>query len=321
MVKTEITATSALGLPAWQLTSPTGAQALISERGAALLSWQPTPEAELIRGYATAEELFAGVGARGIVMAPWAGAMTWASYRFDGQSYSVPVEACTNGLAYAHDFHATATDSTLSLTTSIEPTDAYPWSCEISAHYSLDSGSDGEEHLSLTVWARNTSDRPAPITLGWHPYINLPARASISNLAVRVPARTKILTDHFGVPLPGESAQSGVSNPVEIDYIGARRLDDFYRDLVPDSYGVVTTRVSDPASSASIELTQEPGEAPVVHVYSGDNLEREPRSALALAPMSHVPDAFNRPDSAGDVCVAPGQLRQMTATLTYRVNS
>ena len=28
------------GLPAWKLTSPTGAEALVAERGATLISWQ-----------------------------------------------------------------------------------------------------------------------------------------------------------------------------------------------------------------------------------------------------------------------------------------
>ena len=42
------------GLPAWKLTSPTGAEALVAERGATLISWQPRPEVEVIDGYESA---------------------------------------------------------------------------------------------------------------------------------------------------------------------------------------------------------------------------------------------------------------------------
>ena len=318
MAATDIVKVDRLGHPAWEIVSPTGARAVVSERGATLLSWQPEPGLELLAAHETRQELETGAGARAMILAPWAGPIADATYTFDGRDITVDDAVRAYSLAYLQDFHVVSAGTTLSMETVIEPCDSYPWKCQVSVHFSLDSGADGAEHLSITLEAKNLSAAPAPITVGWHPYFVLPGMESVSNLGLSIPARTKILTDRRGVPLPGESAYGGVNTPVAIGYLGSRSLDDYYRGLVPDNYGVVCTRVVSPSTNASVELTQEPGEAAVVHIDTGDGLERDPHKAIALAPMSAVADSFNRPDAVGSVRVEPGQSRQMTATLTFR---
>lgn len=318
MAATDIVQVSVLDHDAWELVSPTGARAVVSARGATLVSWQPEPGVELISTYETAAELQSADGCRGLVLAPWAGQIDAGSYSFNGNDYTVGADERGRGLAYLQDFQVRSAQSTLSLQAAIPASEGYPWPVEVNVHYSLDSGAEGEEHLSVTLVATNRADSDAPITLGWSPHVKLPGMDTVSNLAVRVPARTRILTDRNGVPLPGESAYAGVNAPMTIEYLGTARLDDYYRGLVPNNYGVVATRVVDPASNAAVVLTQEPGEAPVVHLNTGDGLTRGARRAIGLAPMSHVPDAFNRPDAAGSIRVSPGQSRQMTATLSYQ---
>ncbi len=318
MAATDISQVSFLGQPAWQIISPTGATAIVAERGATLVSWRPTPDVELVASYESAEELEAAIGSRGLVMTPWAGPIDSGTYSFDGIDYEIADDVQAKGLAFQQDFTLNSSHSTLSLSASIPATEGYPWTIDVTVHFSLDSGADGEEHLSVTLKATNTSKNEAPLTLGWSPHVNLPGLTTVSNLAVSVPARTRILTNRHGIPLPGESAYAGVNMPMEIEYLGSSKLDDYYRGLVPDNYGVVATRVVDPTSNSSIELTQEPGEAPVVHLNTGDHLERGARTAITLSPMAHVPDAFNRPDAAGSIRVAPGESRHMTATLTYQ---
>ncbi|MDP9805634.1 aldose 1-epimerase [Trueperella bonasi] len=318
MVATDIVKTQVFDEPAWELISPTGARAIVAERGATLVSWKPRPEIELISSYENAEELDAGVGGRGLIMAPWVGPIESGTYSFAGNDYRVDDAGRVAGLAFRQNFKRSSSGSTLSLRTAIPASRGYPWPIDVAVHFSLDSGAEAEEHLSLTLEVRNVSKEDAPLTIGWSPHVMLPGLGAVSNLAISVPSRTKILTNRHGIPLPGESAYAGVNMPMDIEYLGSAKLDDYYRGLVPDNYGVVATRVVDPASNSSIVLTQEPGEAPVVHVNTGDNLERAPRTAVALAPMSHVPDAFNRPDASGSIRVSPGQSRQMTATLTYR---
>ncbi|AZR00553.1 aldose 1-epimerase [Trueperella pyogenes] len=317
MASTEISKVEKFGHPAWEIVSPTGARAVISERGATLLSWQPKPGVELLAAHESQEELESGAGARAMILAPWAGPIAGGRYAFDGREISVDDAVRAYSLAYLQDFHVVSAGTTLSMSAVIGPCESYPWQCNVSVHYSLDSGADGAEHLSMTLDAKNLSKQAAPITVGWHPYLCLPSMASVSKLGISVPARTKILTDRRGVPLPGESAYGGVNTPMVIDYLGGTKLDDYYRGLVPDNYGVVATRVVCLPTNSSVELTQEPGEAAVVHLDTGDKLARGTRQAIALAPMSAVPDSFNRPDAVGSVRVEPGESRSMTATLTY----
>ncbi|QOQ38683.1 aldose 1-epimerase [Trueperella pecoris] len=317
MASTDISKVEKFGHAAWEIVSPTGARALVSERGATLLSWQPEPGVELLAAHESREELESGAGARSMILAPWAGPIADGTYTFDGQDITVDEAVRAYSLAYRQDFRVTSAGTTLSMATLIEPSESYPWKCEVAVHYSLDSGADREEHLSITLEAKNLSDTAAPMTVGWHPYVKIPGMSTVSHLSISVPARTKILCDRRGIPLPGESAYAGVNMPMEIEYLGSTSMNDYYRGLVPDNYGVVATRVVGQPSNASIELTQEPGEAAVVHVDTGDKLERDPRKAIALAPMSAVPDSFNRPDAVGSVRVEAGQSRQMTATLTY----
>ena len=81
------------GLPAWKLTSPTGAEALVAERGATLISWQPRPEVEVIDGYESAEELEAQTGDRSLVMLPWCGRIAEGTYSFGGARYKLAERA------------------------------------------------------------------------------------------------------------------------------------------------------------------------------------------------------------------------------------
>lgn len=307
------------GLPAWRLTSTSGVTALVAELGATVISWEPTPGAHVISGYADAKELREGVGGRSAVLAPWMGYMEGDSYTANGVEYNVgSVPEGFLGLVKDAPFFMRNADSTLTLSYSFDGSEIYPWPFEISVTFSLDSGADDVEHLSVTLAATNRSEMTAPLALGWSPYLSMPGANSIKNLSVEIPARTKILTDSHAVPLQGEAAYSGVKAPVVIDYIGTKSFATYYRGLVPNDAGVVRTSILNPSSAAEITLTQEPAEAPVVYVDSGDRLDRDARKSLCLAPISHHADSFNRYDSAPSLAVKPGHTRYMTATLTYR---
>ncbi|MDP9801691.1 aldose 1-epimerase [Arcanobacterium wilhelmae] len=309
------------GMPAWRLTSTSGATALVAEQGATVISWEPAAGAHVISGYANAGELRAGVGGRSAVLAPWMGHMEGDSYSFDGAEYNVGgVPEGFLGLVKDAPFTMRNADSTLTLEYSYSGSEAYPWPFDISVTFSLDSGADAAEHLSVTLAATNRSDVAVPLALGWSPYLAMPGVSSIKNLSVEIPARTKILTDANSVPLRGEAAYSGVKAPVVIDYIGTKSFATYYRGLVPNDAGVVVTSILNPSSAAQITLTQEPAEAPVVYVDSGDRLDRDARKSLCLAPISHHADSFNRYDSAPSLRLQPGNTRYMTATLTYRAH-
>lgn len=304
------------GIPAWRLTSSSGATALVAQHGATLLSWEPRPGKNLIAGYQSAAELQAGVDGRSRFSAPWVGPIAGSGFPFQNKQLYVGA-ALASGLADPADFTVSAAETRLGMRCELPDCAEYPWPLELTASFALETGADGLESLSVTFEVWNLAAEDAPVSVAWQPYLQLPGVSKVSNLAMHVPARTKILTDELGVPLPGESAYAGVKAPFEIGYLGNTKVDTIFRGLVPGENGVVTSWLADPASSTRVIVAQEPAEAPVLRVSTGDSMTRNPRSAIAFAPMSHVPDAANRPDAAGTLAVAPGNSRQMTVTITY----
>ena len=86
------------GMPAWRVSSPSGATALVAERGATVLSWQPRPGDEVIDGYVSGEELDGHIGNRSLIMAPWCGRVAGGAYSFGGRSHRLPGGAELSGL-------------------------------------------------------------------------------------------------------------------------------------------------------------------------------------------------------------------------------
>lgn len=310
------------GMRAWRLTSANGAQAVIAQRGASLLSWEPVRGKNVIAGYANAEELKNSVAHRSAICAPWVGRLGGNSYTFNGKTYELPANnadgASIHGLVFDVDFEPTHIGETLTLSYSFEGVEGYPWPFDISVNFSLRQGADNLEHLTAHLVATNKAKETIPFAFGWHPYIQIPGASVISNFSLKVPARTKILKGPDLVPLPGEAAYAGVKAPFVVDYLGSQAIDSTFRGLIPDGDGVVTSILRDPVSGIQIEFSQEPGDAPCVHVFTADNIARDSRASVAFEPLSHVPDAFNRPDSAGSIILESGASRYMTATITYR---
>lgn len=309
------------GLKAWRLNAPDGSTALVAEQGATLLSWRPLGGDEVIDGYVDADELMEHADGRSLIMVPWCGKIASGRYVFEGREVSLPPAlAERTGLgALAADVAFTRRNAgdALILVGTIAASEAYPWDLEVSVVFALEAGAGSDAHLSVTIDVRNLSGTRAPVCLGWLPFVRLPGRRGISNLSVFVPARTKILSAD-GVPLNGDAAYGGIQSPERIGYIGAQVIERGYTNLVPDENGVVKTIVSDPVSGKSMELTQEPSEAPVVYLSTGDGFLRDSRNAIAVGPCSAMANAFNRADEAARLALEPGDMRSLTSTLTYR---
>lgn len=57
MSATTVESTVFDGLPAWKLSSASGASAVVAERGATLISWEPQAGVNVIDGYVSRAEL------------------------------------------------------------------------------------------------------------------------------------------------------------------------------------------------------------------------------------------------------------------------
>jgi aldose 1-epimerase len=322
------------GQTTWVLSHPDGALLEVAETGATLLRWQvPGPDGvpvDLHDGYRSAAELAERDGYRGAVLAPWSNRVRDARYTFAGTSHDLGADAdgtreALHGLLTDVPWRravagATDSDRTLRLTATITPdlNPGYPFSVEVTATYSLGIGSFGEARLGLELVARNVGDTAAPVALGWHPYLRLPGHTSVEELELSVPARARVLTDAALIPLAGEQAYAGTAAPVRFAPLGQTALDDAFTNLVPDDDGVVATVVRSPRTGDTLTVEQEPFQARVVHVFTGDALERDPRGSIAVEPCQLLTDALNRADQADELALAPGERRQLVTDVVYR---
>ncbi|MPV37560.1 aldose 1-epimerase [Georgenia subflava] len=322
------------GEPTWVLTHPHGARVVVAETGATVLSWQAPGRdgdlVELLDGYTSAAELAGRDGYRNAVLVPWSNRVRDAGYTFAGTHHDLAPGAgsgreALHGLLTGARFvraQASVRDSTLALrlVATIEPGQypGYPFSLDVSVTYALGVGSEGEARLGLQLEATNTGEVAAPVALGWHPYLRLPGHNAVDELELTVPARSRVLTDDRLVPLAGEQALAGVSAPVRLSPVGETVLDQAFTDLVPDDDGVVATVLRSARTGESLTVEQEPFQAQVVHVFTGDSLRRGPRASLAVEPCQLVADALNRPDCAEQLALAPGEQRQLVSDIVYR---
>ncbi|GAA1642295.1 aldose 1-epimerase [Georgenia ruanii] len=320
------------GEPTWILTHPDGARLVVAETGATLLAWQvPGPDGgpvDLLDGYASAAELEAQDGYRNAVLVPWSNRVHGAVYTFAGQRHELAADAdgeALHGLVAGTRFTraqvaASDSDRMVRLRTSLAPGDhpGYPFALDVTVTYSLGVGSEGEARLDVEISVVNTGDDPAPVALGWHPYLRLPGHAAVDDLDVTIPARARVLTDEDLIPLAGEQAYAGVAAPARYAPLGTAVLDDAFTHLVPDEDGVVATVVRSPRTGATLTVEQEPDQARVVHVFTGDTLDRDPRTSVAVEPCQLLADAFNRADTAKAIALAPGARRQLVSGIVYR---
>lgn len=314
------------GEPAWELVRPDGGRILVAELGATILSWSvpgPAGEAvELIDGYCSAAELREYNGYRGAVLAPWSNRIAGGTYRFGPEKFTLECNdaaGALHGLAYNVRWQRDlSSHSVLALRAELPASEGYPWPLTLKALFSCEEGSHGDERLGITLEAVNNSDRPAPVGLGWHPYVTIPGVDRVDDLSVKIPARTRVLTDRNLIPLPGDAAYAGETSPVRYSPIGDTALDTAFTELITDEDGVVASRILAP-SGGSITLEQVRDTASVVHLFTGDGLAARARQSIAMEACSFVTNAFNRPDAAAaGLALGPGEARQLVCDLVYR---
>jgi aldose 1-epimerase len=304
------------------LTDHAGQRCLrIALHGAALLSFE-VPFAgvmhDLAGGYRDAAEIAARPSSRFAIMAPFAGRIADARYRFDGQSQDLQPgvvgaeRASRHGFVRGVDFDVTALSAdgdrarvTLN-TAAIRPQPGYSHAIDLEVTFTLDAGG-----ITLEVRMRNVGDSAAPCFFGWHPYFRL-ADGLVDGWQLQIPAQTLIRTNADLIALPGAAAYVALDDAPALDFREPRRLDDSildqgYTDLEADADGRIRTHLRDPASGLGIAVWQESG---VMHAFTADTVSRDARRSIALEPMECMADAFNRPDCAAAIRLEPGAERR-----------
>lgn len=314
------------GIDALRLSDQAGStEAVFALRGATLLDWRvQTTEGmlELTDGYRSAQELADQNGVRNGLMAPFQNRVADARYRFDDIEHDLMPGALGkdrliyHGFARTLDFAPLRTEqspngaSVLFGCEAIRPGvfPGYPFAISLRLKVILSASG-----LSLFLSAANVGKQDAPLTLGWHPYFCL-GDAAIDSLELELPAARLILTDETLIPLPGAAAMATVGSVPERDFsvarpLGKTVLDCCYAELAASADKLVRTTLRDPRSGNALRVWQDGG---LVHLFTGDTLDRNPRASIAIEPVNAPTNAFNRSECEASIRLAAGSTRSFS---------
>ncbi|WP_164996692.1 aldose-1-epimerase [Actinomyces minihominis] len=244
------------------------------------------------------------LGYSGKVLTPWPNRITDGTYRWEGETLSVPInetvtQSALHGLrCWDHWEVLSRTDDSVTFRTEIEPTSGYPFHVETTATYSLDP----ETGLSITVATTNLGEVDAPYGTSIHPYLT--CGTSVDDAVLTSPAATVLEVDERLSPLKLVEVEG-----TRFDLRGGapmkdRQIDHAFTDLPEGTWQVV---LRDPVSGRGVELSSD---HPWLQIYSGEILDRR---GVAVEPMTCPPNAFN---SGTDVIVLqPGETHSFHAAI------
>lgn len=296
-----------MNIAGWDI-SLDAATAAVGSRGGALLSWTvPGPDGAPV-------DLLAGDA----LLAPWCRTLRHGRYVWHDITYTVRAgQKAALGLLGSVNFELIEqNDASLRLGT-VFSSDDYPGVLKIVARYELRQA-DGGYELALELDARNICSESVPVQLGWRPVIALEGPVQAARL--RIPARAHVATDPVGLPLAGMQAFEQLDAD-GVDIEGPQGLDEAYTDLIARD-GTVRVRLGHGSGACTTLAVENP------ELGRGASLVRvetvAPRRAectatcLALEYAQGMDDALARPDAERAVGLAPGERRQLRASLVHR---
>ncbi|MEN9714880.1 MAG: hypothetical protein RJA35_347 [Actinomycetota bacterium] len=280
--------------------------------------------------------------ATGFTMAPWANRMRDGKWYKDGHAQTNPItEASTNTalhgllLETVYDI-AEQTESSVTFTTDLNPSDGYPFHVTVSVTYQLTV--DG---FTATHRAFNHSNEPAPYATGAHPYLYFEG-IDTEDLEIQIPAESWTRVDSRLLPVATEPVSK---HPVAGQLLAAGdwiRLGNFcidndFLDLKRDADGIARTKLRLPGLLAAgfripgasafgavagneagdprrIEIWQDES-FPHVHVFSTPNYPVVAtdgtyqngliQHGITIEPVTSGPDSFNTRNDL--ILLTPGQ--------------
>lgn len=307
-----------------------GAYAVFALRGATLLDWRVPFGRGLLAltdGYRSRTELLGQNGVRSGLMAPFCNRIAAGRYRFRDRDHDLlPGVSGGERLIY----HGFLRELDLELCTTREGDDdaevlfrtdaiqpgafpGYPYALALDVLVRF-----GLNGLSLTVTATNVGHEPAPFAAGWHPYFCFGDEA-IDGLELQVPATQAIVAGADLLPLPGAAAYAPLEARPGLDFragrvLGGAVIDACLAGLVADDDGLIRSRLRDPVRGCGLTVWQQGG---LVHLFTGDTLERGARRSVAIEPVETMTDAFNRADCEAAIGLLPGASRSFRCGVQF----
>ena len=256
-----------------------GYSAIIADKGAALSSLALNGRDLIVPHVAETTP----VGYSGQVLIPWRNRIAGATYVWEGETLNLPVNepatgAALHGLCYDVDWQVdSVADDSVTLTTEVEPTEAYPFALESKVTYRL-----SEDGLEMTIETTNVGTEAAPYGASTHPYLTAGGRAD--DWTLRLPAGTVLEVDENLIP----TAEIGVAQ-TQFDFrdevvLEGVQVDHAFGSL-PEGMWTVTVRNRQTGHGTSMV-----GFDRWVQIYTGEHLGR---TGVAVEPMTCPPNAFN----------------------------
>jgi aldose 1-epimerase len=275
----------------------------------------------IVDGYLGGEELARQDGVRSGVLAPFAGRIRDARYRFAQEAYDLLPGSADRTIFHGRartelfrlvDCKASGGQARVALEAEMPAAPGYPWSLRVDVAFTITTSG-----VDVDISASNLSDSDAPISLGWHPYFRLASAPRVDDLSIRVPAAAvlaldeDLFPDHNAAPVSVEGTDADLR---KMTPLGGRTMDTCYLELTPDAKGRIRTELQGPDGAERLVVWQDSG---LVYLYTGDRLDRDPRSSLAVESISVKPDAFNDPALAPQVTLHPGERRTFRCGFEY----
>jgi aldose 1-epimerase len=274
-----------------KLDSETAVTATISTAGAALkrLTVGGTDLITLTTGH----EL--NPYADGLLMAPWANRIDGGKWKLDGQELQLEINDpimnnAIHGLVSQTVFEiANKTESSVTLSTLIQPTAGYPFKLEISVTFELTSdGIDVKHH------AKNLSENAAPFVVGAHPYLQISGTPT-EELEIKSSVRTVDLVNERKIPIGKQDISGSEFDITDWRELSTCDFDHGFSNLVRDSNGRAHHLLRSP-SGEMLDIWQS-AEMKYAFIFTPDfytnNADQTPRTAIAIEPQTGPANAFN----------------------------
>ncbi|MDE3086095.1 MAG: aldose 1-epimerase family protein [Acidobacteriota bacterium] len=265
------------------------ARAVITEVGATLRAYSVDGRA-VVDGFAEPDICRDG---RGQVLCPWPNRLGDGRYEFAGRRAQAALDepARRNAIHGLVRYQSWAlrgrAQNTVTLGCVLQPQPGYTWRLGMEVEYRLGKGG-----LTVRAEATNLDGVPAPLGVGFHPYLTV-GTPDLDTARLHLRAERQLRTDDRGLPV-GEEPVAGS----EVDFsvprpIGPTRLDTAFGGIGRDADGLARVELSHPDEDRRVTLWMDSAFRYLM-LYSADRVgdgDRR-RRALAVEPMTCPPDAL-----------------------------
>jgi aldose 1-epimerase len=233
--------------------------------------------------------------ADGLVMAPWANRIDGGKWKLDGQELQLEINDpsmnnAIHGLVSQTIFEiANQTESSVTLTTLIQPTAGYPFNLEIAVTYELTN--DG---IDVKHFAKNLSENAAPFVVGAHPYLQISGTPT-EQLEIKSSVRTVDLVNERKIPIGKQDISGSEFDITDWRELSTCNFDHGFSNLVRDSNGRAHHLLRSPSGEV-LDIWQS-AEMKYAFIFTPDfytnNADQTRRTAIAIEPQTGPANAFN----------------------------